>query len=297
MAGTTKVSELTAITTTQAADSIIIADSSDSDATRKITIANFESGGAIVFPVIREFTTEQNQKNLDEHWLGELLSLSTADSLSTGVDITVTNGISKIAVIIIAGSDTAGTITVTGTSVDRDTGVEVGADTDTLTISGVSVNTPGTDGGGNVTHDIVNGYLTSKWFKGSVTLSTTDVTLTDVNTYSIVFDQFDDNPSIQVNTFDFKGLTSNVDAAFYGHLYTVVVTGDTFVLNKVASLSIDAADVSTNKYYRLRKSSLATTINGVTDGVFASLNFHRDANQDWLDVDISIHTTVQGITI
>lgn len=297
MAGTTKVSELTAITTTQAADSIIIADSSDSDATRKITIANFESGGAIVHPVNRNIYIEKNQRNLNEHWLGELLALSTADPLSTGVDITVTNGISRIAILIIAGSDTAGSITVTGTSVDRDTGVETGADTEVLTISGVSTDNPGTDGGGNETHDIVNGYITSKWFKGSITISTTDVTLTDVDTYTITYDQFDDNPSIIVNSFDFTGLAINVNAAFYGHLYTVVVTGNTFVMNKLASITIDAADVSNNKYYRLRKGALASTINGATDGVLVSLNFHRDAQQDWVDVSINVHADVQGTTI
>ena len=225
--------------------------------------------------------------------------MSSADPLSTGVDIVVTNGISRIAIVALTGSDTVGNITITGTSVDRNTGLETPADTEVLTIAGVSIDDSDTNPieGSVIRHDFTNGYVTSKWFKGSVTISTTDVNFSDVDTYTLTYDQFNDNPSIRINAFDFTGLSDNVNAAFYGYLYTVIVIGNTFSINRIASLELNASDVTTGKYYKLRKANLATTIDGLMDGIIVSLNFFRDANQDWLDISIAVQADVQGTTI
>jgi hypothetical protein len=93
-----------------------------------------------------------------------------------------------LVVVINAGSDVVGDITVTGTTVDRNTGVETPADTDTITIDAVSTDNSTTDARSNPIHELVDAYITSKWFTGAVVFSTADVNLSDVDIYHCSFE-------------------------------------------------------------------------------------------------------------
>ena len=72
-------------------------------------------------------------RNATNHIHGHFAALDTAHDLGAG-DLVVTSGISKIVLVVNAAADFAGDITVTGTAVDRNTGVETAATTDTITI-------------------------------------------------------------------------------------------------------------------------------------------------------------------
>ena len=215
---------------------------------------------------------ETNARITEHHLHGELVSLATAQTISSGGGgFSVVPGISRVMLVVIAGADTAGDITLTGTTVDRDDGSETGADTEVLTIAGVSTDGSDTDAAGNVRHSFTKAYITTKWFRGNVDLTTADVDLSDVDAYSITFDQFDSEPLVSIDAFDVTFSVVTGAADFFAYLYSVVNTGtDTWDITRVASVG----DVSANipiADYRFRRGALAIAIDGSTDGVFITM--------------------------
>ena len=222
-----------------------------------------DSGSSATIPIVFSNFIEENTRNLDENLWGSLLSLSTGDTIDNGpTNIVVTNGISKLVLVLNTCSDSAGDITATGTSVNRDTGAETGSDTSVMTISGTTTDGSDTDASGNTRHSFTNSYITGKWFKGSVTFSTSDVNCTDVDTYSVAFEQVNDSPGLTFQTYDVNAYATNNAAWFYSYCYILDVTGDTAAITREASLELPAADVTANKYYRLRKGSLGVSLDG-----------------------------------
>ena len=221
---------------------------------------------------------EKPAKTSTEEIHGDIEILATAQALdSVPTDLVVSLGINRIFVMVIAGSDVTGSITITGTSVDRDTGVETGSDTEVLTISGVSTDARTTDANGTVVWDLTNGYLSTKWFTGAtVTLSTTDLTLTDVDVFGVSMEQMDDDPSFQLDTFDVGLFATNVAAEFDAYLYIVEqVSGDKYDITALASVHLGAVGNTAiaNKHYRLRRSALAKTLDGTVEGWFLEAHF------------------------
>jgi hypothetical protein len=207
---------------------------------------------------------------------GSLLSLATAQPLDTvPTDITVSKGIGKIMVVINAGSDIAGAITVTGESIDRDTGASTPADTDTITIDALTTDSTTTDSNGNTVHAFSGAYITSKWFTGSVTLSTTDLTLTDVDVYHISFEQVNDQSNLTLDTFDANIYTTNIAAEFDAYLYAITVSGNKCTLTNEAALHVgaDGETAIANKYWRLRRGAIAKSIDGESDGFWFDIHY------------------------
>lgn len=223
---------------------------------------------------------------------GGILAISAANALdAVPTDINDTVGLGKILVVINAGGDVTGSITVTGTTVDRDTGAETGADTDTLDVDTLSTDTSGVDSGGNVTYGFANAYLTAKWFKGAVVLSTTNLTLTDVDIYQVTFEQFNDLPNIVVDTFDTTQTATNTAANIYWHLYSVKPSGDKVTILKESTMELLAAAVSANLPYRLRRGNLGISIDGTTQGIFVQCYPEPLANTYWDDINLKIWYT------
>ncbi len=219
---------------------------------------------------------------------GAFLPLATAQPLdSVPTDLVVSKGTGKIVVVVNAGSDFSGEITVTRTSVDRDTEVITGSDTDTLTIDALTTDDSDADGNGNVRHAFTGAYITSKWFVGTVTLSTTDLTLTDVDVYHVSFEQFDDTASITLDTFDANILTTSVNAEFDAYLYAIMVTGDKCNITREASVNVgvDGETALANKYWRLRRGNINKAIDGTTDGTWVDVHY---SNSPAFVEDVSI---------
>lgn len=222
-------------------------------------------------PVMIPFDFPLNNKTDLDSLHGALHSTGSQSGivLNSGQTITDTIGVSKIFLVVNAGTDLAGDITITGTSVDRDTGAESGADTDVIPITALTTDTSTTDGNGNIVHGFSGAYIGAKWFKGAITLSTTDVDLTDIDVFQVGFEQFNDTDNITIDTLDSTYLTSNTAAEMDAYLYSVVVTGSTCVIAKISELH-HATGESVN-LYRRRKGVIAVSIDGSTDGVFLDL--------------------------
>ncbi len=202
-------------------------------------------------------------------------------------------------VVVNAGTDLAGDITVTGDSVDRDTGVITVGDTDTITIDALSTDGSDTDGNGNTRHSFTGAYISSKWFTGTVTLSTVDLTLTDVDVYHVSFEQFNDSPNLVVTTFDINAFTTSVNAEIDAYLYSLEVTGDKCDIARIASLNVgtDGETAIADKYWRLRRGAIAKSLDGTTDGVWVAIFY---ANNPALVQDMTMKvwaTRTQQLTL
>ncbi len=206
---------------------------------------------------------------------------------SVPTDLVVTKGTGKIIVIVNAGSDLVGEITITGTSVDRDTGATTALDTDTITVDALTTDDSDTDANGNDRHAFTGAYISSKWFVGTVTLSTTDLTLTDVDVYHVSFEQFDDTADITLDTFDANLLTTNVNAEFDAYIYAIMVTGNKCDITREASLNVgaDGETAIADRYWRLRRGNIGKAINGTTDGTWVDIHY---ANSPAYVEDVSI---------
>ena len=222
---------------------------------------------------------------------GGFLKIDDNSTLGTGDDIVATSGIGKIVVAVLGGNDIDGEITVTGTSVNRETGAETGADTDTLTVDALTTDDTHTDGVGVIEHEFTGAYITSKWFRGAVTLSTTTLDLTDVDTYQVSFEQMNDRPYFTLDTLDITAYAVNTLAWLDCHIYALEVTGDKCNITPLADLELPAASTEANKYYRLRRGNIGKALIGTTDGFWVDLTLGPlTPGGYWEDVTLKVWT-------
>jgi len=236
----------------------------------KVQLGRYGSS-TVTVPIVFTHYIDKNQRNLDQNVWGSLVALDTGEAINSITTIIETNGISKLLLVLNTCSDSAGSITATGTSVHRDTKAETGSDTSVMTISGTTTDGSDTDASSNVRHAFTNAYITDKWFKGSVTFSTSDVTCTDVDVYSVAFEQVNDSPGLTFTTYDINALPTNNSAWLYSYCYILDVTGDVANVTRTATLELPAADVSADIPYRLRHGAIGSAFDGSTDGFWCDL--------------------------
>ena len=262
----------------------------DNDILRWDSAANVykDTTPTVDIPIVLTSYISQPARASENNIHGAFLSLATGQPLNpTPTDIVVTKGIGKLIIVVNAGSDLVGDITITGTSVNRDTGATSPADTDTITIDALTTDGSTADSNGNIIHDFTDAYISSKWFTGTVTLSTVDVTLTDVDVWHVSFEQFNDRPSITLNTFDVNLQTTNVNAEFDAYLFDLhTSTGDKCNIENQAALHVgaDGETAIAAKYWRLRRGGINQPLDGTTDGI-------------WVDIHVDNPAYVEDLTI
>lgn len=231
---------------------------------------------------------EKNQRNLDENVWGFFNNLSLANALDSVNPINDTAGCHRILLVINAGSDLSGTITITGNTRDRtDTTSLTVADTEDIVISALTTDNTSLDSNGNTIHEYDNVYMTDKWFEGAIVISTTDVTLTDVDVFGCLYHQFDSYKLITLNTLDFTGKCTNTAAWFNSHFYVITSNGSkAYDINDVAPHEITAAISDANEGYRRRKVINQLIDGNAGDGVWLEIFFGPAASAYWEDVSI-----------
>jgi hypothetical protein len=218
----------------------------------------------------------QPARSSETNWHGGLLALATGQPLnSVPTNIVVTKGTGKLMIVVNAGSDLTGNITITGTSVDRYTGATTAADTDIIPVDSLTTDGTTTDANGNTVHSFTGAYISSKWFTGSVTLSTTDLTLTDVDVYHVSFEQNDDTQHLTITTFDANIFTTNTAAEFDAYLYGLRVTDSKCDLILGADLHVGAVGLTAiaNRYWRLKRGDINEDFDGTTDGWWVDVHY------------------------
>ena len=253
----------------------LVSDSATHVATQQ-SIKAYVDGKTVDVPVCLQDYDPSPARSSESNIHGGILSLATGQALdSVPTDLPVTKGIGKLIIVINAGTDIAGEITVTGETIDRNTGASTPADTDTITVDALTTDNSDTDTNGNTRHAFEGAYITSKWFTGSVTLSTTNLTLTDVDVYHVSFEQFGDQPGITLDAFDANIFTTNVAAEFDAYLYSLEVTGDKCDVTREASLNVgaDGETAIADRYWRLRRGNIAKALDGTSDGIWVDVHY------------------------
>lgn len=250
-------------------------------------------------PIVFTTYIELNQRFLNEQLNGGFYSVVDADTLDSVTPINYTHGLGKLFIVINAGVDINGTLTITGTQVDRNTGVETAAFTEDIVIDALTIDNSTTDAQGNVIHSFVGGYVSANWYKGSVTISTTDLDISDIDVWNILFEQVNDSPQLELTTVDISTECLNTAGWFYSYVYIVDVdttTKKADISNEV-TLAIAVGDSEANVGYRLRKGNIGKSLNGTTDGFWQEVHFGPNTQNYWANTTIktwfNIITTVE----
>lgn len=257
------------------------------DASGKIDLSFIPAGGlpttTVSFPINIEFTADLVAKGDLHSMHGALVNLATAQPLNSGTPINVLSGISKLLIVLKAGTAT-GNLTITGTKVDRETGVETAAYVDVRPITTLATDATATDPLGHNLVNITDSIITSVWFKGSVDISVDTANLTDVDVYQVAFEQFNDEPDITINTLDIGFNLNNTAAEANFHLYAVEVgiDGITNFTPIIEPFQLLAADTEPGKYYRLRRGQLNKSLDCTSDGIVLAMNYDP-TNQNYFE--------------
>lgn len=265
------------------------------DATGKLdqsVIPGSTAGTTIIpAPMDLEFSFPVNTETTLDSIFGGFDPLSSADVLNSGAPYPVTLGVSRLFFAVLAGADIDGTLTITGDTIDRNTGVLTVADTEDITIDGLTTDSTTVDGLGHNNYDFDDAYQSLKWFTGTVVISTTDLDVSDIDTYSILFNQFNESPNIIVTTLDLTFTTTSTTAELDAHLYTVVTAAGKTSLKIIAELEHAAGQAVAG--YRSRLGQLGASIDGATDGVFCELFLAPVNEQRFKDFHLIVQATDQ----
>ena len=235
--------------------------------------------GTVEIPICMDYFDALPARGSESNWHGGLLALDTGGTLNNGAPfVMTTKGVGKIILVVNdgGGDDMVGDITATGTVVDRNTGVHTGGQTSVMTLTGVTTDNTTVDANGNTVHEFIKAYITDKWFYGVVTLTTTDVSLTDLDTYHISFEQVNDQSDLVLNTFDANIYCSGASGEFDAYLHTLHITGDECNIDNEAELhmgSIGSSAALANKYFRLRQGNINEAVDGATDGFWVDIHY------------------------
>lgn len=272
----------------------------------QVLSSNATTGAILVNPIVPSITfvytpvcfsefLETNTKNLDQQMHGGFTQVVDGESLASGDPITFTHGLGKVLIVVKAGTTSSGTLTITGTTVDRNTGIETPADTNDITLTGVTTDGSTTDAEGNTRHAFTKAYISSNWFKGSITITTADLDLSEVDIYNVSFEQVNDTPDMTLETLDASLYATNNSAWFYGYLYVLDVdsTAKTCNLIRQASLELPAGDTAADRRYRLRKGLLNYAMNGTSDGFWVELFFGPGSLSYFTDINIKVWFTLK----
>ena len=214
---------------------------------------------------------------------GGIQSIATGGVLNSGTPLVVNNGLGKLFLMPLTLIDGVGTVTITGTKVDRTTGVETPGFVETVAVNWTTpaIDFSTTDANGNPIYHLHDGFMTAEWYKGTVTITTADVSFTGIDSYSIGFEQLNDSPLNELDTFDINFFVASTSARFDGYLYSVIVDANG---RATVHMEIDlhlGTPPFANRYYRLRNSSVDIVLNGATDGIFCQL--HYASSPSWIE--------------
>ncbi len=270
--GTARISDAYYLPTADgSANDIIVTDGADTLTWKTPTVDT---------PVVITMYDAIPARSSETNWNGALLELDNAAAVNSGAPfVMTTKGTGKIIIVVNAGGDLVGDITLTGTAVDRNTGVQTGSATSVITLTGATTDGSTTDANGNIVHVFTKAYISDKWFYGVVTITTTDTAITDMDVFHVSFEQLNDMPGITLDTFDINAFVTNASCEFDAYLHTLHVTGDEVNVDNEAELHIGtvggakAQPSLANKYYRLRQGNIAEALDGTTDGFWVDIHY------------------------
>ena len=251
------------------------------------------------FPL--SFTIDSVTKGQINNIWGGIQQVVTAQPLSTGVNAVGNGGRTKLMLVVKAGTDINGTATITGRKVDRDTGIITPGFTEDIIIDSLSIDGSSLDGLGNDLHNFTNCYMSTEWYDDGFVISTTDLNISNLDVWSVAFNQFNGITPVTVDTIDMTATITNGAAEFSGHAYSVEVVNGKSSIVAFADYEMPSAESNVG-LYRFKSSGLAKELNTATDGIFVdvffmpinSSYFENVALLLWAESSQSVNVIVDG---
>ena len=215
---------------------------------------------------------ESPSKNTVLQLFGSMEVQSAAVDWSGGGTRNLDNGVSKM-VFVQTTVTIGGNVVLSGTSVNRDTGVETPADTETVTLGSLSTDNSGNDANGNNAWDISNAVITSKWWKGRVVATPGASMQVTSDVYSVAFSQANDVDEFTIDTIDPSVRVTALgagNAKISVYLYKVDVERAAAEITPIATVVLDAADLTYEGWYRMRR-AVGEALEGFSDGWFLNV--------------------------
>lgn len=237
------------------------------------------------------------QKGAERDIQGTFLQFSLGAGpvgVSAASDLVLEGGITRVMFAVLTAPVAIGSLVVTGTIVDRNTGVETPNFVEVIPVNGLTIDASTVNGGGGVVHDFTNGYMTKNWFKGQFTVSTPDLDITELAAYQISYNQFNDQPDAILTTADVRMRTTSAATEAHCHLYSVIVSpvDGTVEIKSIVSLDINAGEAVEDGFYNKKQSHIDQAFNGAAgDGWFGDVTFGGTGQQSFVE---SWHLIVWG---
>lgn len=202
-------------------------------------------------------------------------------------------GIGNVTIVLLAGADFTGSMTITGVSVDLLTGTETPGDTEVIAVDELSTDTSDTDAQGNPRHGITSVYISEKYFKDGCVLSTTDLNISDLDIYSIVYKQFIEREHVAIQGMDITALSTSSSAWFYGYFYACrQVLLRKYDIIRSINFELPLGSVAADTHYSNRRDGLNMAIDARYDGGWLELYFGPLNQTYWEDINVKIWADV-----
>lgn len=248
------------------------------------------SGGQVTVTHDLRYTGYVDALSRVQSFMGKFPRIETAAHLSPSTPVTVTVGRSKVVVAVTSGSDLTGGYEIAGASVNRNTAVKTLGDTDSISVDGATTDSTIVDPNGFTRLDLLDAYISSKWFEGEITFTTLDLDCT-IDVYQAAFDQFRDMPNIILDGFDVTAMPVNKNGYVSVYLYKVAVLGSKTEISPAAELVIETSNITADRLVRMRIDDAGVALNGQNDGFCMDGCFGRENQQDWQQVSINVLAT------
>lgn len=233
------------------------------------------------------------------HIWGGLFALGAGAAISSGSPLNINPGRSRVGLLINTAPDDSGTLTLSGTIVDPVTGVgSAGTEDITLLTSRLGVDSSTTDAGGNTVWNFQDMIISESVFDGSVTVSTSDVNITDVDAYAISWQRRRNSSAsnYQLTSVEIFAWPTATTARLFAHFYRVSKqSGDRYYdISSVVDFSQSSAPTASRPYSFRGEPGVPFTMSAGNDGMFCELQLDP-TTPEWDDMTIST-TFTMGLT-
>jgi len=246
----------------------------------------------IVVPYSYHWYIEKNQRTGVQTFLGGLSQLVTGGNVNSAANMAVNTSCSRLLFVINSAGDANGTITITGTQYSEETKLLTPNATETITINGVSTDGTANTSLGTPKYDFDNAYLSTHYFTGNCSVSTTDVNLTNVNAYAACIRQKPLLNAFKIASVSVCAQPTNVAAELDLITYTVAEerAEKRVSIHPVDHLQIDGdiPVVRTNNIIHVGRSNVTPWLDTPCyEGFFINLGFYPAGQQYWEQVEIT----------
>ena len=201
--------------------------------------------------------------------VGSFNELTTSYAISKNNPLTFNHGLSRL-FISIESLNKKGTLFISGTKVDRNTGNKYPHTTEALIIDNSTSRYRALEKSTNAWQEFTGAYISLEQFEGDVEISTANVEAT-ISVWSVLFEQFNNLPEVFLSSIScsMKPTTNKAKIFINTYLFDVNTASNKVDVHCVSKL--DLKNPIPNRLYSLRHGTLNKRFSGTTDGLIVEV--------------------------